>query len=206
MFYNKVFIETRSYFNNQLVPDMCFAENDTSAEAYRNWKYLSHESGIGRVRITEVYPGYYNGICISEKFGLIDDITKLSSRLSVNIDCGIPLQLGQTVLHCIYQEPFQSWHIIDHPVRECYSPTGIKKIGVCRNYATSIYSPIGYNNSYVSNMCLLSHIGMLTARTANSKEPFDIVRSNQEAQQILLRQRNANYEIKDIDSFIFSYS
>lgn len=201
------FIITVDYLNGHVIrvdKSQLFDENDPSAEAYASIKYNAHKSRIGGIRVVRVYPEFdstgrnlYNESSFWYQTG--DEIWLASTLiLRESINYGRPLDIGQTVLRYMFDDINNYWYFFEFEINECTSSCGTSKLnGVLRNHSTDYRSGrAGYINVTSNSGYLLSHVGMLTARVSGSKEPFDIIATNDSINSFQRRRRPYNIRIQ----------
>lgn len=201
-----VFIVTIDYFNGLIIGwdrSQCFDENDPSAKAYAAMKYNAHKSRIGGIRVVRVYPEFdssgtnlYNE---SSSWYQIGDEIWLGSTLTIHesINSGHPLDIGQTVLRYMFDNINNYWYFFEFEIRKCTSSCGTSVLnGILRSHSTDSRSGrVAYSNSINGHGYLLSHVGMLTARVSGSKEPFDIIATNDSINSFQQRRKPHNIRV-----------
>ncbi len=202
-----IFIVTIDYFNGLVTKvdiSQLYDENDPSAKAYAEMKYNAHKSRIGGIRVVRVYPEFdltgrnlYNE---SSSWYQVGDEIWLGSTLAIDesINYGRPLDIGQTVLRYMFDNINNYWYFFEFEINKCTSSCGTSKFnGVLRNHSTDYQSGrVGYMNNINGHGCPLSHVGMLTARVSGSKEPFDIIATNDSINSFQRRRRPYNIRIQ----------
>lgn len=188
-----VFIVTIDYFNRQLIdwkPSQLFDENDPSAKAYFAMAYNTHLSRIGWKRVVLVLPEIFGNtnFYFEASKGILLDCPQVIQK---ETNYGNLLKLEETVLSFSFDKyELQSWNVVDFEVRECTSTCRTHRLnGICRNLLSDEFGRIGYSDGITSNGLLLSHEGMLCARTPGSKQPFDVIISNEKAVEFLQRRQ-----------------